>query len=122
MRRLDIRAILADPAQRRELMVRSLMFVQTAERIDTTRAQAEAAYDAIQQERKARLMATPNSVEVCVVDAAGDKYCVSFNSLAYEQSAIKHARWRMRQRNIGHACRPLRLHVERYHDQSRRAR
>lgn len=51
MRRINIRAILADPAQRRTLMVRVIVATQAREGITTTRAQAEAAYDAAQQRR-----------------------------------------------------------------------
>jgi hypothetical protein len=63
-----------------------------------------------------------NSVDVHVVDATGAVYCASCSSLAYEQAAIRHARWWMRQRKIGDACRPLRLHVERYLDPTAKTR
>lgn len=52
--RVNIRAILADPIQRRELSVRFIMSAQHMEGIDTTREQAEAAYDRVQQERYGR--------------------------------------------------------------------
>lgn len=45
--RIDIRALLADPVLRRELMVRVIIATQAREGIVTTREQAEAAYDAI---------------------------------------------------------------------------
>lgn len=45
MKRVNIKAILADPTQRREMLVRALLFLQHLEGIMTTRAQAEAAYD-----------------------------------------------------------------------------
>lgn len=51
-RRVDIRAILADPTRRRELMVRCIVALQAREGISTTRAQAERAYDRVQQERR----------------------------------------------------------------------
>ena len=51
MKRVDIKAILANPAQRRELMVSTIIATQAREGIVTTRAQAEAAYDAIQTEK-----------------------------------------------------------------------
>jgi hypothetical protein len=60
--------------------------------------------------------------DVHVVDATGAVYCVSCSSLAYEQAAIRHARWWMRHRKIGDACRPLRLHVERYFDPTAKTR
>ena len=63
-------------------------------------------------------MNTPNSVAIHVEDACGFKYCVSYRALAYEAAGIKHARWWMRQRQIGTAVRPLRLVVERYCDPS----
>ena len=50
-KRLDIKKILADPAQRRELAIRFIMTTQAMEGIDTTREQAEAAYDKVQAER-----------------------------------------------------------------------
>lgn len=46
-RRVDIRSILANPRLRRELMVRVIIATQAREGIITTRAQAEAAYDAV---------------------------------------------------------------------------
>lgn len=48
--RVDLRAILANPAQRRELMVRTLIATQAREGITTTREQAEAAHDKVQKE------------------------------------------------------------------------
>ncbi len=48
--RVNIRAILADPALRRELMVATIQATQNREGISTTRAQAEAAYDVVQSE------------------------------------------------------------------------
>ena len=51
MRRVDIRAILADSTQRKEMCVRAILFMQAMEGIETTREQAEAAYDKIQKEK-----------------------------------------------------------------------
>jgi hypothetical protein len=52
--RVDIGKILADPVQRRELMVRALIATQAREGIETTREQAEQqAYDRVQAEKKA---------------------------------------------------------------------
>ena len=53
MKRVDIKAILRDPAKRRELMVLSIIATQAREGIITSRAQAEAAYDKVQEERRA---------------------------------------------------------------------
>jgi hypothetical protein len=50
-KRIDIRAVLQDEALRRELMVETIIAIQARERIETTREQAEAAYDKIQLER-----------------------------------------------------------------------
>lgn len=50
-KRVNIRAILADPVLRRELMVATIQATQNREEICTTREQAEAAYDAVQAER-----------------------------------------------------------------------
>ncbi len=50
-RRLDIKAILADPKQRRHLMVQTIIATQAREGIVTTQEQAEAAYDKVQRER-----------------------------------------------------------------------
>ena len=51
-RRIDVKAILADPEQRRELIVRTIQATQAREGIDTTEEQAMAAYDAVMQEAK----------------------------------------------------------------------
>jgi hypothetical protein len=47
MRRVDIRAILAEPEKRRELLIRALMALQAREGIETSREQAENAIDRI---------------------------------------------------------------------------
>lgn len=52
--RVDIRSILADPALRRELMVRVIIATQAREGIVTTVEQAEHAYDAVRCEVEAR--------------------------------------------------------------------
>lgn len=46
--RVNIKKILADPHQRRELMVRCIIATQAREGITTTREQAERAYDKVQ--------------------------------------------------------------------------
>lgn len=51
MKRIDIRAILADPVLRRELMVRTIYAVCAREDETMTRERAERAYDAVQQQR-----------------------------------------------------------------------
>ncbi len=51
MRRVDIRAILSDPAKRRALMVLVIVATQAREGIVTTVEQAETAYDTVQKER-----------------------------------------------------------------------
>ena len=51
MTRVNIRAILADPIQRRELMIGVCCFIQNIEGIDTTREQAATAYDNVQREK-----------------------------------------------------------------------
>lgn len=51
MKRVNIKAILADPAQRRELMVQTIIATQAREGIVTTQEQAEAAYDKVEKER-----------------------------------------------------------------------
>ncbi len=48
-RRVDIKAILANPAQRRQLMVTTLIATQAREGVVTTQEQAEAAYDKVQE-------------------------------------------------------------------------
>lgn len=52
MKRVNVRAILADPADRRELAIRTIMAIQHREGIMTTRAQAARAYDLVIQEEK----------------------------------------------------------------------
>lgn len=49
--RTNIRAILADPQQRRELFIRVIIATQAREGIVTTKAQAAAAYDRVQHEK-----------------------------------------------------------------------
>ena len=51
MRRVNLRAILADPKLRRELLVSTIRATQAREGITTTQEQAEAAYDKVQHER-----------------------------------------------------------------------
>ena len=51
MKRVNIRAILADPALRRKLIVRVIQATQAREGIVTTQAQAERAYDKIRKEK-----------------------------------------------------------------------
>jgi hypothetical protein len=59
-RRFDLKALLTDPDARRALLVETIIATQAREGIITTRAQAEAAYDRIQDERKAPC-ATPST-------------------------------------------------------------
>ncbi len=47
MKRVDIRAILADAEKRRELIVGTIVAMQAREGITTTREQAEQAYDRV---------------------------------------------------------------------------
>lgn len=49
-RRVDVRAILADPVKRKRLMVPALMFVQAVEGRYLTRAEAEDVYDRVRAE------------------------------------------------------------------------
>lgn len=49
-RRVCIRDILDDPAERRELMIRTIIATQAREGIEVTREQAERAYEKIQEE------------------------------------------------------------------------
>ena len=51
--RVDIRLILTKPDLRRELFVRAVMSAQALEGIETSRAQAEAAYDTVQRRKTA---------------------------------------------------------------------
>ena len=48
MKRVDIKAILRDPAQRRKLMIRTIISTQAREGIKTTPEQAARAYDKVQ--------------------------------------------------------------------------
>lgn len=50
-RRFNIREILANPTQCRELMIRCIIAIQAREGIDTTPEQAAAAYDKVQSEK-----------------------------------------------------------------------
>ena len=52
MARVDIRRILRDERLRRELCVGALQALQNREGIETTREQAEAAYDAVRALRR----------------------------------------------------------------------
>lgn len=51
-RRVNIRTILADKDLRRALMVPTIQAIQAREGIETTREQAERAYDAVVEEKK----------------------------------------------------------------------
>lgn len=51
-KRVNIKEILQDPQKKRELMVGVIQFLQNIEGIDTTKEQAETAYDKVQEERK----------------------------------------------------------------------
>jgi hypothetical protein len=51
MRRVNIKAILADPSLRRKLMVPLIQAIQAREGIDTTTEQAERAYDKVLKQR-----------------------------------------------------------------------
>lgn len=46
-KRFDIRATLADPERRREVIVNAIIAIQAREGIATTREQAEAAYQRV---------------------------------------------------------------------------
>jgi len=52
MTRINIRALLADPQLRRRLLVPVIRATQAREGITTTREQAEAAYDKVQEEQR----------------------------------------------------------------------
>ena len=49
--RINMTELLANPEQRRELMVRVIMATQLREGVETSREQAEAAYDKVQKEK-----------------------------------------------------------------------
>jgi hypothetical protein len=49
--RVNMTELLTDPEKRKELMVRVIIATQAREGIDTTREQAEAAYEKTQQEK-----------------------------------------------------------------------
>jgi hypothetical protein len=51
LKRVDIKAILKDPAKCRELLIRTIIATQAREGITTSREQAEAAYDKIKAEK-----------------------------------------------------------------------
>ena len=53
-KRVNMRAILADPKLRRQLMVPTIIAIQAREGIETTQAQAEAAYDKVEREQRKR--------------------------------------------------------------------
>lgn len=52
MPRIDMKAILADPVRRREMAIRFIISAQAMEGIETTREQAERAYDTVQREKR----------------------------------------------------------------------
>lgn len=52
-RRIDVKAILADEGKRKALMVDCIIATQAREGIETTREQAEAAYEKVQAEIRA---------------------------------------------------------------------
>lgn len=55
MSRVDIRAILSDRVQRRELMIPVIQTIQAREGVETTREQAERAYDAVASSKERSL-------------------------------------------------------------------
>jgi hypothetical protein len=55
MKRIDVKALLADPARRRRLLVGVIRATQAREGIDTSEAQAQAAYDTVHAERMTRI-------------------------------------------------------------------
>ena len=52
MKRVDIKKILQDPGKKKELIVGVIQFLQNIEGINTTKEQAENAYDKVQREFK----------------------------------------------------------------------
>lgn len=48
---MNIKQILSNPEQKRELMVGAIQFLQNIEGINTTREKAENAYDKVQSEK-----------------------------------------------------------------------
>jgi hypothetical protein len=50
MKRVNIKQILSNPKQKKELMVGVIQFLQNIEGIDTTKEQAELAYDKVQED------------------------------------------------------------------------
>lgn len=50
--RVNISEIIRDPSRRRRLMVFTIMATQAREGVETTKAQAEAAYDRVQASRR----------------------------------------------------------------------
>ncbi len=52
MKRVNIRAILANPAARLRMMIGVIQATQAREGIETTTEQAAAAYDTVQRERE----------------------------------------------------------------------
>lgn len=69
-KRINIRAILADPAQRRALMTSTIIATQAREGIETTQEQAEAAYDKVRAEKYPYACATC-SHEQATMDPCG---------------------------------------------------
>jgi len=50
LERVNIKQILSNPKQKKELMVGVIQFLQNIEGIDTTKEQAELAYDKVQED------------------------------------------------------------------------
>jgi hypothetical protein len=50
LKRVNIKRILSNPKQKKELTVGAIQYLQNIEGIDTTKEQAENAYDKIQDE------------------------------------------------------------------------
>lgn len=51
-KRMDIKQILSNPEQKKELMLGTIQFLQHIEGVNTTREQAEYAYDKVQKDLK----------------------------------------------------------------------
>jgi len=83
--RVDIKSVLRDPVKRRELMVATLIATQAREGVTTTREQAEAAYDKVQEERQRMLIS--QRFRVTIVCACKADYVVGYGATAAEAHA-----------------------------------
>ncbi len=87
----SVRRILADPGPRCELFIRCIMFAQAMEGVDTTRAQATAAYDRVQQEAPGPRCGLRSPGGLCACWPPGYGRRIAFQSVGRHLQRVENA-------------------------------